>query len=472
MKRDKLTIVRMIMLFSDTLAVVGSFMLAYFARTHLDSRAYYFAPNIWNFVFLAVSLLPLWLAINYFFGLYERAVFFYRPKEYGRALIVSVISIMAMISYEFFTGDEVFPVRIIAAFFVPINFLMMIIGREIVRFIRRALIRSGFGRQKVLIIGSNSRSTDLAQFFHDNIDFGYDIIGMVAKSNFLPINSGVRHFSNFKEAVSKTKPDILIQTNSLRSEDIYNYAIENHLEYMFAPQQDRLLSQINTIEVIGGIPIIDVKVTKLFGMGRIWKRLMDLILSVLGLVLVSPIMLIVAIVMKITAPKDSIFFRQVRLTRFNREFYIYKFRSQKAEFDGLTPEQAFEKMGKPELAKEYRENGDQLDGDPRVTKIGKFIRATSIDELPQLFNVIKSDISLVGPRALIPQEINKSNRKNVILAVKAGVTGLAQVSGRRDISFEERRRLDVYYVQNWSILFDIQILFKTVASVFFRRGAK
>ena len=92
--------------------------------------------------------------------------------------------------------------------------------------------------------------------------------------------------------------------------------------------------------------------------------------------------------------------------------------------------------------------------------------------MPQLFNVVRGDISLVGPRALIPQEINKSNRKNIILAVKAGVTGLAQVSGRRDISFEERRRLDVYYVQNWSIIFDIQILFKTVASVIFRRGAK
>ena len=129
-------------------------------------------------------------------------------------------------------------------------------------------------------------------------------------------------------------------------------------------------------------------------------------------------------------------------------------------------------MGRPELSKKYRENGDQLDDDPRVTKIGKFIRATSIDELPQLFNVIRGDISLVGPRALIPQEINKSNRKNVILAVKAGVTGLAQVSGRRDISFEERRRLDVYYVQNWSIIFDIQILFKTGASVIFRKGAK
>ena len=92
--------------------------------------------------------------------------------------------------------------------------------------------------------------------------------------------------------------------------------------------------------------------------------------------------------------------------------------------------------------------------------------------MPQLFNVLKGDISLVGPRALIPQEINQYKKKDIILAVKSGVTGLAQVSGRRDISFEERRRLDVYYVQNWSILLDIQIIFKTIASVIFRRGAK
>lgn len=472
MKSDKLTIVRIIMILSDILAIVSSFGLAYFARTHLDNRAYYFIPNIWNFVFLSLSLLPIWLLINYFFGLYERSVFFYRPKEYGRIFIVSIISIMSMITYEFFTGDNIFPVRIIAIFFIPINFLVMILGREFVRFIRRALIRSGFGRQKVLIIGSNSRSTELATFFYSNIDYGYDVVGMVAKSNFLPKDCAIRHFSNFKDSVVKSKPEILIQTDTLRSEEIYSYAIENHLEYMFVPQQDRLLSQINTIEVVGGLPMVDVKVTKLFGMGRIWKRATDLILGILGLVIASPVMLIVVIIMKITSPKDSIFFKQIRLTRFNREFYIYKFRSQKAEYDGLTPEEAFEKMGKPELSKEYRNNGDQLENDPRITKIGRFIRATSIDELPQLFNVIKGDISLVGPRALIPQEINQSKRKNVILAVKAGVTGLAQVSGRRDISFEERRRLDVYYVQNWSMLFDIQILFKTVASVVFRRGAK
>ena len=142
------------------------------------------------------------------------------------------------------------------------------------------------------------------------------------------------------------------------------------------------------------------------------------------------------------------------------------------KYNGLTPEQAFKKMGKPELAKAYRKNGDKLDDDPRITRLGKFLRATSLDELPQLINVIRGDISLVGPRALIPQEINQYKKKDIILAVKSGVTGLAQVSGRRNISFEERRRLDVYYVQNWSLLLDIQILFKTVFSVIIRRGAR
>ena len=241
---------------------------------------------------------------------------------------------------------------------------------------------------------------------------------------------------------------------------------------MFLPNQDRLISQLNSVEIIGGLPVIDIKITKLFGAGQFWKRLMDITGSLIGIIIALPIMTIVAIIMKIIAPKDSIFFRQIRLTKFNKEFYIYKFRSQKAEYDGLTPEQAFEKMNKPELIKKYRENGDSLDDDPRVTKIGKFIRATSLDELPQLFNVLKGDISLVGPRALIPQEINQYKKKDIILAVKSGVTGLAQVSGRRDISFEERRRLDVYYVQNWSTLLDIQIIFKTIASVIFRRGAK
>jgi lipopolysaccharide/colanic/teichoic acid biosynthesis glycosyltransferase len=166
-----------------------------------------------------------------------------------------------------------------------------------------------------------------------------------------------------------------------------------------------------------------------------------------------------------------VFFRQVRLTRFNQEFMVFKFRTQYAKYDGTTPEQAFELMGKPELATRYRENGDFLEVDPRVTPLGHFLRRTSLDELPQLLNVVRGDISLVGPRALIPEELALYAKRHAILSVKSGLTGLAQVSGRRDISFDERRKLDLFYVQNWSFWNDLVILVKTVWIVLFHKGA-
>jgi lipopolysaccharide/colanic/teichoic acid biosynthesis glycosyltransferase len=167
-----------------------------------------------------------------------------------------------------------------------------------------------------------------------------------------------------------------------------------------------------------------------------------------------------------------IFLRQARLTRANRVFNVFKFRSHNRTYNGLSPEEAFKKMGTPELITQYRANGDKLENDPRVTRIGRFIRTTSIDELPQLFNVFRGDISMVGPRALVPEELAKYSRKHTILSVRSGLTGLAQVSGRRDISFDERRKLDVYYVQNWTFRGDIIILIRTVWIVLFHRGAE
>ena len=151
----------------------------------------------------------------------------------------------------------------------------------------------------------------------------------------------------------------------------------------------------------------------------------------------------------------------------------------KINYCGMSPEAAFYKMeqeGKikdaEKLSKEYRDNGDFLEHDPRITKIGRFIRATSLDELPQLINVVKGDISLVGPRALVPGELRNYGDRSLLLTVKSGLTGLAQVSGRRSISFDERRALDLYYIQNWSVLFDLQIILRTIKAVLIRKGAK
>ena len=124
------------------------------------------------------------------------------------------------------------------------------------------------------------------------------------------------------------------------------------------------------------------------------------------------------------------------------------------------------------MIKKYRQNGDKIPNDPRITKLGKFLRASSLDELPQLFNVLRGDISLVGPRALVPGELHHYGDRSLLLSVKSGLTGLAQVSGRRDISFDERRALDLYYIQNWSLSMDFRIMFRTIGAVLFRRGAK
>ena len=218
--------------------------------------------------------------------------------------------------------------------------------------------------------------------------------------------------------------------------------------------------------------MINVHTTPLIGYGRALKRIIDILLASLGLLLSLPFTLLIAVLMKISEPRSPVLFKQKRLSRFNRTINIYKFRSHKKSFSGLSPEEAFAKMKRPDLLEQYRKDGDQLADDPRVTRIGKFLRSTSLDELPQLINVLKGDISLVGPRALVPAELSSYEFKNLILSVKSGLTGLAQISGRRDISFEERRKLDMYYVQNWSILLDLQIILRTIFMVITGKGAK
>jgi len=232
------------------------------------------------------------------------------------------------------------------------------------------------------------------------------------------------------------------------------------------------LSGNSEIEFLGALPTIQVKTTPLMGYGKLVKRLNDLVLGSVLMVLGSPFLLAAMIVIKLSDPQEEVLHKQKRLSIYGKKIWVYKLRTLKPEYNNMTPEEGFARMGRPALAKKYRENGDQLNDDPRMTKFGKFLRETSLDELPQIYNVLKGDISLVGPRALVPGELSKYPNKSLILAVKSGLTGLAQVSGRRDISFEERRNLDVYYVQNWSFLLDLQIMLQTAWMVVARKGAK
>jgi lipopolysaccharide/colanic/teichoic acid biosynthesis glycosyltransferase len=306
---------------------------------------------------------------------------------------------------------------------------------------------------------------------------GYRVIGVVGGVKYLLKKSAnYALFADFNQAVSKIGPKLhtIIQTelynDQTKNSQILTYSQQHHISYRFVPINSELFVGNLEVEIFKGMPVIDVHQTALVGWGRIVKRTIDLILSSVFLILAAPFMLIIVLA-ELISGDSSIFFTQTRLTRYDQKFTVYKFRTQYKDLDGTTPEEAFTKLGKPNLTTTYRNNGDYLENDPRITPLGKFLRQTSLDELPQLINVFKGDLSLIGPRALIPEELAMYTKRHAILSVRSGLTGLAQVSGRRDISFDERRRLDLYYVQNWSIWGDTIILLKTFWVIIRHKGA-
>jgi lipopolysaccharide/colanic/teichoic acid biosynthesis glycosyltransferase len=165
-------------------------------------------------------------------------------------------------------------------------------------------------------------------------------------------------------------------------------------------------------------------------------------------------------------------FRQERITRFDSRFGAFKFRTMKRRYSGRDTVEVFKELGRQDLVEIYK-RGQKIDNDPRVSLIGRFLRRFSLDELPQLLNIIKGDMSIVGPRAVMPEELKYYQDKSpMLLSIKTGLTGLAQVSGRSKLDYHERAKLDLYYVQNWSFWMDLVIIVKTVRVVLTGSGAR
>lgn len=474
MKKDFGLIFRICLILGDAFAISLSFLLAYFMRTHLDQRPFYFESEPWKFVASLLLLLPIYVIILAAFGLYRKSIFLSRNRwsEIGRLFLASVVGVMAIISYDFFMLVDLFPVRILALYTVISCFLLLCTFRGLVRMIRKLILKSKRAILRAVIVGSTKNTEYLADYIAAFPESGFTLAGVVSAAKYIPKDLRRKQYSSLKESLRKAKPDVIFQTDDRHTDYVYRQAIERHLLYYFVPSNSMLTSQMGELELIGDTPAILVNITPLAGGAKVVKRLCDVIFSIVALIIAAVPMGIIWIMQKIADPKAPVIYAETRLSRYNRRFKIYKFRSMKPEYSGLSPEEAFTKMGKPQLIKKYRQNGDKIPNDPRITKLGKFLRASSLDELPQLFNVLRGDISLVGPRALVPGELHHYGDRSLLLSVKSGLTGLAQVSGRRDISFDERRALDLYYIQNWSLSMDFRIMFRTIGAVLFRRGAK
>lgn len=477
MKSNSSLIYSLCLVVGDFLTLIAAFLMAYVVRVKfaigIDQAPIVSNGRLFLSVFLAV--LPFWILIFAFMGLYTHNIYEKRFRELGRLLIGSFIGLLLVIFWDFLSTQPIWPARLVPIYGTVFAFVFLVVFRNIARMVRILLFRRDAGLTKVLLVGNTAMTHELLDWLSESRRSGYKVVGVVGGKQAVSGHS-VPLYHSFDEFADTYKGELhgIIQTELYADENknakILAAAQENHISYRFVPGNTELFVGNIEVELFrSSVPVITVHQTALFGWGRIVKRLSDIFFGGIALLLASPLMLVVTLMQKIAEPKSPVLFKPERLGRFGDKVKIYKFRSMYQQYSDMSPEDGFIKMGRPDLIKPYREGGDKIENDPRITPFGKFLRRTSLDELPQLINIVRGDISLVGPRALDPFELDAHPKKNLILAVKTGLTGLAQVSGLRDISFEERRKLDLYYVQHWSIWLDLVILIKTFRAVL-RRG--
>ena len=374
--------------------------------------------------------------------------------EARRTSIVWLIWTMAIITYFFFSRFQPFS-RLAIIYSWGLTLVAILLGRALIAAIRKLFLKKGIGRRKLLIIGDNKISKRLEKTL--STDPAYHLL----------CPTTAQDIEEFEKLIKRQKPDEIIQTNDKKSAEILELCDIYHINYRFTPDLVEVRrSQNIEIDTLNGTPIIALKKTPVDGWGKVYKRILDIIGALTGFILFSPVFLITALAIKLNS-KGPIIFSKLddgspanRIGQFGEPFVCYKFRSM---YDKTHSQRD------NELAElNTRTDGPfvKLKNDPRVTSVGRFIRKYSIDELPQLWNVLIGHMSLVGPRPHLPEEVEKYQKHHrFVFNIKPGLTGLPQISGRSDLAFEEEIRLDRYYIENWSVLRDLKIILKTLLVV-------
>ncbi|MBU1028823.1 sugar transferase [Patescibacteria group bacterium] len=389
--------------------------------------------------------------------------------EVTRLFLACSTGIMTVIAFIFFRR-ELFESRfiVLAAWFFSV--IYVIVGRILIRLLQRLLLKYGVGVRRVAIVSHDQRSSNaLTTAFANHPALGYRVI-----MHFPQFDDTTR--AELNRLVEEDKIDEIVATGADADREtltrILGFAYSHQLGFKYTA--DLLTTHAKNTELgdVAGLPFVEIKGTRLDGWGRIFKRVFDVVVALILIIITSPVMLVTAVAIKLDS-RGPIFFSRLdddrpvaRIGEHGRSFRYIKFRSMKPRTHS---------MRYKELADyDVRKDGPlvKIKDDPRITRVGKFIRRYSIDELPELFLVLIGEMSLVGPRPHLPEEVEKYlEHHRRVLSVKPGITGLAQVSGRADLSFEDEVRLDTYYLENWSPWMDLAILIKTPIVVLERKGA-
>jgi Undecaprenyl-phosphate glucose phosphotransferase len=480
MIRENQKYLNKLLILSDGFIIFLSALLSYFVRFYLDLAIYYnknvipLDTYVWSLVFI----IPMYLILFNIFGLYLPYRFKTIPDETLRIIKSNILGTIIFIAVLYVFKFINYSRYLIFIFFIVLT-LFMFLERLILRMSLRFIRKRGYNVKHVLFIGINSMTYKLIKQIKENRQWGYVV-------------KGIFYNKKYNRALDEIAADSLVDKTILHKEDIIDdvsvlekYLLDPNVDDVFItlnfdeyykmkdiiricekagvkaqiiPDFSDKISSKPYVEEIGNIPVIGIRYIPLEDLfNKMLKRTFDILFSMFAIIISSPIMILTAIIIKLTSP-GPIIFKQERVGLNKKIFTMYKFRSMRVQ----------------------NSNKEKLEwtteDDPRKTKFGSFIRKTSIDELPQFFNVLKGDMSLIGPRPERPYFVNKFKdevpKYMVKHQVRPGITGWAQVNGwRGDTSISKRIQCDIYYIENWSFMMDIKIVFMTIFNGFINKNA-
>lgn len=476
MKKRSELLFSLILVPIDYLAAITGFVLAYVVRLSAEKPIAYQIPARQYLKFM-IALLPVWILFYALSGLYNLQSTRSRFSEIGRILVATASGVMFLILADFASQNPIIPSKSVPVYGFIFAFILIVIARQLVRVFQRFLWRFGVGVHSVFIIGTGPVAREIKGSLRPDHN-GYRLLNDTVEDE-LSVYKSLKGIDLLKKIYQVHHIDEIFMSDPTLDDksqlEIIEFCHANQISYKFVPPTAGLFKTQSETVPYSTIPVLEIIQTPLEGWGRIVKRATDLLCAAFGIVVLSPVFLLIALLIKIIDP-GPVFYLHRRLSREGKKINVYKFRTMKKEYcvgkkyKYKTNEQVLAKFDDKALLVEFKKH-QKLKDDPRVSRLGRFLRRTSLDELPQLFNVLVGNLSLVGPRPITEDELERyGDVSSKFLAIKPGLTGLWQVSGRNDISYDDRVALDIYYVENWSLWTDFVIFLKTIRLVIRGRG--
>jgi len=451
----------------DACTIAAAFSLAYLLRFFWELVPASDSPPVGPYVAILPVLIPGWIVVFAAYGLYrERLQGFF--DEALRVTSAVSVGMMTLLAGSFFYRQFSYS-RLWILFAWGLSIVLVLTARGILRAAHRAIRARGVDVRRVLIVGSGPEARDLTRVLRTHPEYGQRPVAFVTDGSAsdvdgLPVVGTPPQVLHAVRRVGAHRVIIALPAEARETTlQVTAACQEAGVPFAIVPDLYALVASGADVELVERLPLLTLRGTPLAGWGRRLKDALDIVGALVGVILILPLAAVIALLIVLDSP-GPVFYRQRRIGKAAVPFYAWKFRTMVVDAD--------EHLARDSKLRERFAATFKLVDDPRVTSMGRWLRRTSIDELPQLINVLKGEMSLVGPRPIVEEELRKYGAwERRLLCVKPGLTGMWQVLRHHKPDYAQRVSLDMYYIDHWSVGLDVKILLRTLPSVIAGRGA-